>query len=513
MRFIFLILGVWLSCQVSLIEAYAEEDDLGPVTYFLIDASGSMKEEVPRAKEILAARMALLADQNRKSITYFGGKSPLTDQPIRCEDKVLVSDAVPRDAAIPDFPTLGDKEDKTSIGQGLTAVLEQTAGNSLIVLLTDGSEECNSDFLAIRHRFPKAQIEVYQVGGNPNSALRLLEIQPITENSSQAILAEPLPISLELVPAEPPVEVGWLARLIWILVLLISAVSATLFCLQSGERSKDLRDQLAELDEKTPADLKVIYTSHETTNGKRKRIPDRKRFKIYWLKNRDDQLSYGSWGVLLFFVAVAGLLALTFPEFGALLKFEPLSRDIRRDCWSFLSSNIGAVSFAGTVLSLAGFSAFQWWQTFEAKKELLIASGTIKSERREAERRKYESKRTTVLSDQFSLPKISIGWWADEEIEIHGFDVLQQRLRNLAAPEFDDATQKQKRDIDKFLKIKSMVTFAKLLEEVGILEPRQANSVEQMIAHATNEEDEEATAISNSLIAQLTPPADDTSES
>ena len=347
------------------------------------------------------------------------------------------------------------------------------------------------------------------MGENPNPALRLLEIQPITESTSQAIIAGELPFEVKVLPAKTPAEAGWLARLTWILILVLSTLVATLFCFQSGERSKDLRDQLAQLDTKTPSDLQIIYTSHKKKNGKRKRIPDRERFSIFWLRNRDEKFSYGFWGLFLSFVATAGFLFLTFPEVGTWLGVELFAQEVRRDCWSFLNSNIGAVSFAGTVLTLAGFSAFQWWQTFEAKKDLLIESGTIQSERHEADRRKYEAKRSTILNDQFQLPKISIGWWTEEEVEIEGFDILQQRLRNLAAPEFEKSTQKQQKDIDKFLKIRSASTFAKILEEVRVLEPKQICSVETMLSYALDGKDDEAAEIAMALIDQLTPPSDE----
>ena len=125
----------------------AETEEPRPVTHFLIDASGSMKEEIPRAKQVIAARSELLGSSDWKAFTYFGGKSEFNDHPVGCQDEVVVSSPVPRDADNLDFPRLGGSQDKTSIGQGLIAVLENLSANSSIVLITDGSEECNSDFL------------------------------------------------------------------------------------------------------------------------------------------------------------------------------------------------------------------------------------------------------------------------------------------------------------------------------------------------------------------------------
>ncbi|WP_291075526.1 vWA domain-containing protein [Hyphomonas sp.] len=488
---------------------YAELKDSQPVVYFLVDASGSMKDEIPDAVRILNARSALLDARSQKSITFFGGKPDELDRAVRCDDPVEVQGPFPSTETTPQFPALGGSDDKTSIGQGLAAVLELAGPNGIVVLITDGSEECNSDFLAIRREYPKARIEVYQVGANPNAALRLLEVRPESEAITQAVLADQLPLPVSILPGDPNPEANWVARLSWILILTLAAGAATLFCLQSGERSKDLRDQLVTLDEKTPSDLAIIYTSHENVGGKLKRIPDNKRFKIFWLKNRNEKwLScYGFWGAFVSVFAAVGLLFLAFPEVGEAAGAGAFAKDVRTDCWSFLNSNIGAVSFAGTVLALAGFSAFQWWQTFEAKKELLINSGTIKNERREAARRKYETIRANILSEQFSLPKLRTSWspWiGDIEIEIAEFDVLQRTLRNLAAPPFEEASLKKQKNIDRFLKIRDVVTFAKLLSEVGDLDQLQAKSVERMVELAKKDEQVEADKIALELVAGLT---------
>ncbi|MHA7901288.1 MAG: hypothetical protein ACX94B_15605 [Henriciella sp.] len=465
-----------------------------------------MEDEVERAVEILDARTELIDDGHRKSITFFGGR-PLSDEEIvGCDYPVTISDDLSPRSPNPEYPQLGSSTDKTSIGQALEAVMVENPNPAAIVLITDGTEECNSDFLSFRTRHPHVNIEVYQLGDNPNAALQLLEIIPISQPTGQAILAPQNPISVALIPTEEIQEAGWLARMIWMLVLAFSAGSAILFCLQSGERGKDLRDQLVGLDEKTPSDLEVIYTSHVTVKNKQKRVPDHKRFKIFWFKNRNGHVlpSYGLWGCLSLLIASVGLVGLTFPELAVLLLDAKFVTEIRDDCWSFLNSNIGAVSFAGTVLTLAGFSAFQWWQTFDAKKELLINSGTIKSERQAANRKTYERKQSSILNDQFSAPKIKTGWFAGVEIDFQGFEPLQKILRDFAAPPFEKASQRQRRDIDRYVRVRDMLTFASLLHEVDALELKHVESLARIFESARNRDIETAEAEAVTLIQVLT---------
>jgi hypothetical protein len=484
------------------------------ITYFLVDASGSMKEEVEEASKKLAAKVTLLDAGSWKSVTFFGGKSPSSDHPVGCDDEITVSMATSPETSVPTFPTLGGYDDKTAIGKGLEAVLLAGGKKASVVLITDGAEECDTDFSSIRMRYPYAEIKVLQVGKTPNAALGLLEIKPRVGQSSVPVSGSPLPIPLpiSLVPSPPESESGWRARISWMIVLAISALAAMFFCLQSGERTKSLQDQLVQLEKKTIEELGAIYTpTKKNRKGKVVRKRDGERFRLYWFRNRDHGIlkSYGLWALVFLGLAAVGWLGLTFDELALLAFSESFTQAVRHDSWHFLNSNIGAYSFVGTIVSLFGFSAFQWWQTLEAKRELMIRSGIIAEERAKVARNQYARVRRAILAIRFVLPKITTYWslLPPEQVEIPGFDALQAKLLELAAPRFEDASPEKHMEIESFARIRDPLAFAQLLKQEGRLSQTQFDMIVRLLECARQEELQEAAEITQQLVEELGGPA------
>lgn len=229
--------------------------------YLLIDASGSMKDAIGDARRKLEAVVELLDETDQMSISFFGQKPSTFAGSVGCNDELPVAGLIPVASQIPDFPELGGPNDRTSIGKALEAALRTGGEGTNIVLITDGIEECNSNFLQIRQRYPNANIRVLQVGSSQNTALQLLELAP---KSSIPVVTVPVPLLVSVLGPTPTPEANWLPRVAWILVLAFSSLAAALFCLQSGERTKSLRDQLAGLDKKNLARACcVVYGDQE----------------------------------------------------------------------------------------------------------------------------------------------------------------------------------------------------------------------------------------------------------
>lgn len=481
--------------------AHAQPD---PV-YFVVDASGSMKANNQSDAEALLRELSL-PDDRPISITYFGAKPSEAGADL-CTEHLEPPKATLRGADFnPHLPTLGGDGDKTAIGNALESVLRSRDGQGKFVLITDGLEECRTDYLGIRNRYPDAEINVRQVGRSPNAALELLEVAPRT-NQPSAVAALPLPTPLPVVIHAPrDEEASWQLRAWWIALIGISALAATLFCLQSAERTNSLQDQLAQLSGKSGSELQEIYTPNKNRNGKLVRKRDSERYHIHWFKNRDGKrlLSYGFYAFCFLLIAIFGWLCLSFRELALVFFAEDSIRGIRRDSWDFLNSNIGAYSFAGTIIALVGFSAFQWWQTIEAKKQLMISSGIISRERAQVAQRQYDVARRSIRNTRLRLPARYVYWaWSFEEVEISGFDALQSALWALAAPPFEVASEAQRQGIQRFVNVRDPLGFATLLKLDGHLAPSQLERIGRLLELAKSDQLLDAAAITAEVTAEL----------
>jgi hypothetical protein len=473
--------------------------------YFVVDASRSMMgDNQAEATTLLREEASYLRRRGQPiSIAFFGSKSNNPDADSCKED--IVSNSVSPEAPLPDFPELGDPEDKTAIGRALESVLGSTKGQAHVVLITDGAEECGAKFAEIRKQYPDAEIEVLQVGKTPNTALQLLENKPPKANSASSTQTPPITVVLAPTPPEP--EANWPERLYWAVLVFLSAMAATFFCLQSAERTKVLQDQLNQLDKKTTDELASIYRpTKKSKKGKEIRKRDHERYRIYWFRDRHHNLwrSYGSWALLLSVVAGAGWLSLAFREVLPLFLPKNFVDAVRHDSWNFLNSNIGSYSFAGTIVSLVGFCAFQWWQSLDAKKQLMIRSGIITTERAEVVQRQYDRARRAIQRSRFTLPTRLNDWlFSFEQVEIPGFDALQAKLKELAAPPFEEASSEKLREIQTFVDIRDPLAFATLLKLEGQLTDDQLDRVTRLLNHARKDQLPEAAEITRQLVEEL----------
>lgn len=178
-------------------ELISETVDNGQIVYVLVDASGSMEEHKEDAEVVLTAVVDLLHPQGWASITFFGG-DPGTESAFTCDSETIVEPARPQWTSAPDFPVLGRGEDKTAIGNAILAVLQESGGVATIIVITDGDEECDANFLEIRAQFPKAMFHVLKVGDLDVGSLHYLEASPTgTSGSWQRTPARPADIVIQ----------------------------------------------------------------------------------------------------------------------------------------------------------------------------------------------------------------------------------------------------------------------------------------------------------------------------
>lgn len=165
MRILFALVLTSCLCQIAPAEPPPRSERATTNHYLLVDASGSMKDAIGDAQRKLGAVVELLNPADHMSVSFFGQRPTTRDSALGCDHEVSVADLTPVKSEIPDFPELGGPNDKTSIGKALEAALIEGGEDAHVVLITDGIEECESNFVEIRLRFPQAKIRVLQVGG------------------------------------------------------------------------------------------------------------------------------------------------------------------------------------------------------------------------------------------------------------------------------------------------------------------------------------------------------------
>jgi hypothetical protein len=224
--------------------------------YFVVDASGSMKGDNQKEAEDLLRGLSLPSNQ-LVSVTYFGGK-PNAQGADLCVEEIAPPTPELRGVDFsPKFPELGGSEDKTAIANAMDSVLRAVGDNAKLILITDGIEECDTNFGAIRTRYPDAQIQVRQVGKNPNRALQLLEINPrVAEPSASAAPTA----------SSPPTTFGKqtdsdlfrLENWLWLITIGVFVLSALFFGFHYGRAASRVESKIKELDapKKPEADKK-----------------------------------------------------------------------------------------------------------------------------------------------------------------------------------------------------------------------------------------------------------------
>jgi len=187
------------------------------------------------------------------SVVFFGSK-PATPDTNLCFEAFDVAKPIPRGEDFPPaFPDLGGKDDQTAITNAIDQVLGKMDGPAKLIVITDGQESCNKNFSEIRARHPNAEdveIEVRQVGNNPNAELQKLQERPLPK---PAITPIPSPNKVEVHVALDPDptnawdQAHWPERYFWLLPYMLLAVAAGFFGSSFGNTARRYNDEITTL--------------------------------------------------------------------------------------------------------------------------------------------------------------------------------------------------------------------------------------------------------------------------
>ncbi len=399
-------------------------------TFFLVDASGTMKEWRDDALSMLNARKTLLHPQTQISVSFFGQLPEFQNEVVDCDDPVKVTDLGPNSNEITFFPQVGRDEDTTAIGQALLAALGAAGEYAHVVLITDGNDECASDFASIRRMYPNANIEVYQVGNEPNTALELLELSsfPIASSSTVEL---PSPVIIDFSDKESEWETAEpLARWNWLIGILILMLAIVVFGIQYGLKAHTIERHLKQLrDEKRKSqDGKLDVGDSE--KHYQETISALRKYGSYW------------WPVAIFSFGVLYILILTFgpdSHFGV----------SRKMAWLVLSSSF-AIVFSVLTSTPLFFASSQYWRSVQAKQTFENEVDLAKIVELQQQRAKhaqdyrdYKQLQRMIADQNFATPWPSGSWGSLSSSDKTARRIVEKRAAYLASgdqvPDVDPA--------------------------------------------------------------------------
>lgn len=303
--------------SVSQSDASAPEE--AAITYFVVDVSGSVSrfgsdndDPLQLVKSILAEEFNSLPDESWKSVTFFGRNPESYELYEGCDEPIILGPDLRPEVGVPAFPRQGSHKQSTAIGKALEVVLRNAKRNSSIVLISDGQEECGSDFVAIRKEFPNASIRVIELPLGASSPLQLLEIQPKINNSNATLydslyaFDSLINFSNTRVTSETEADrswsgADWIEKYLWILSYLLMASSAIMFGHRYNKITAAIEVKIEEWRE---------YLRRQAMPNTVDETPAPDDLKLASIESQFDHWKAKSLGLLLIAVPIAIVLAL-----------------------------------------------------------------------------------------------------------------------------------------------------------------------------------------------------------
>ena len=387
--------------------ALAEQSENQKTVLFLVDASGTMQNHLPEAVKKIKAKAALLPKDAAKEIVFFDDALSFTEASKGCiSDRTLQAPVRLNEEEVK-FPALGGDGTITSIGAAIENSLQTMQPPQHIVLITDGRDECDSDFLAIRKRHPGAQVEVEQVGLEPNTALELLEISPLS-----LVVHQPITSPTGCAECDGSASLGWseatgIERFYWLWAVLALIGAALILSIRHlsmaahyESRTEDLRTKKRGTNEGELSLPNLRKHQTETQEGT----------SVWWAA-----MAY-VFVVILGGVGISMLIQLVFSEGGegTIPFYDNSNLDHARNmAWLVLGSPF-AIAFSVLTSAPLLFAFSQYRRRFESKRTYLVevdAAGLAENkrikEKRDRQYRRYTNTRDNLLSAKIADPELA----------------------------------------------------------------------------------------------------------
>lgn len=351
--------------------AYAQSAS-GVTTYFLIDASGSMRNKLGVAESEVKKKLDGIVAVNPQvpvSRTYFGGGNGGTcGSRISIGAKVAAADSKPQQPA--------PENDSSQIGAALEAAILNAENNPAdIYIITDGDQtsSCGIDICIAAETYlprPGVNVQFVPIDPKPSDQDRLGCIAGAQLEKKNS-LASPSKRTQELEEREWWNDKNVLPKSFWILSLLSFLASALLLGFHFGKAAHEHEQKIQKYD--------ASANSSDVKYSKR----------LLWL------------GLLPLAIglALSFLIWLCPAEMFVIAKGEANTN---------LNSQFGSSLFLAGALSFIGFSASQYWRFLEARREFYVVSNRAAADEATRENKKnerlyddYRRKRQAAVSHDF----------------------------------------------------------------------------------------------------------------
>lgn len=381
-----------LSAQELSVEATTER-----VTYFLIDASGSMNAgtkatEAESAVSNVLEGVKALNPNAPVSRTYF--RAPNRDY---CSLPIEIAEPVRATESVREFIVSGNN-DYTPLGNALISAVSQIGDNPAdIFIVTDGhqSPDCGVDICSVARELlprPNLNVQILLVGNDPVTASLSSCIDKAKHQIEQEILTE----AANVVPGKFDwEEAGFFERWLWLIITILVCASSLIFGSREGLRAKDYEYHSGLIQEHE----RVLLTKPENAAELRSAIKQSSGFK----ESERSLLKWVAWAILIASISVTCWLLF----FDASLNGFEL-RNARTMGWFVLSSNF-STAFAVLIVTPILFAFSQNWRRIQAQRTFAFVAGLAAQE--EAARlrqelgnlyKNYLSVRDSVLSTTLS---------------------------------------------------------------------------------------------------------------
>ncbi|MBA4225402.1 MAG: hypothetical protein C0456_02130 [Hyphomonas sp.] len=399
-RFALLVAVVAAFSSVSLAQVVDAHAPAERVTYFLIDASGSMNERTIANKAELEVSKTLekikaINPNAPVSRTYF--KAPNRDF---CSHPITIANPVPASDSVREFVVSGNN-DYTPLGNALASAVTQIGDNPAdVFIITDGHQtpDCGLDFCSVaRELLPRANlnVQILPVGNDPVTESLATCVDRAKEQDGKEITAEKISDTHSKSKWD---EAGLFERWLWLFITMIVCAASGVFGSRDGLRAKDFEHHSGLIQENE----RVLLTRPENASDLRGQIKTWSAFK-----EADRQiLKWLAWGLLI--ASLAMTIWLLFCD-ASINDFELSTA--RAMGWFVLSSNF-STAFAVLVVTPIIFAFSQNWRRLQAQRTFAFVAGLAAQEEAARLRQEFGDLYKTYLSvrDSVLLTELNSNW-------------------------------------------------------------------------------------------------------
>jgi|GEM_PF-1317774 len=397
----------------------AAETD-GRVTYFLIDASGSMAKDrkADEAESAVRKRLDEIQEIDPNALisrTYFRAENRDL-----CWHSIDIAQPVPASETVREFPKYGD--DYTPLGAALeSAILDAGSRPADIYILSDEvqSPNCGADICAVARQYlplDNINVESIPIGRDAEVQDRLACVRASQLDSAAATSTAKESTGAGKNGAlggndEEWEKAGWWERWLWLVIFFLGVGSAVSFAMRHGSKALAYERQSEHIQQLQ----RLLLTGEGKAEEHKAKISTLSKFKE---PPKRAWLISGSVCAISAILSVSVLLfcdgSCFFLNLDSNDKFLWVKLDVARKlAWLVLSSDFSN-AFAILGITPILFSFAQNWRYLQSKRTFAFVSGTAAEEEAKRQSAELDSLFDELKNVRANIEKTSIATpWAE----------------------------------------------------------------------------------------------------